>query len=45
MDIIICDLSQGTLKLIYEMQLKQSESMNIIILFSKVSIFLTVCEA
>ena len=36
MDIIICDLSQGTLKLIYEMQVKQSESINIIIVFSKV---------
>ena len=36
MDIIICDLWQGTLKLIYEMQVKQSESINIIILFSKV---------
>lgn len=36
MDIIICDLLQGTLKLIYEMQVKQSESINIIILFSKV---------
>ena len=36
MDIIICDLSQGGLKLIYKMQVKQSESINIIILFSKV---------
>ena len=35
MDIIICDLSQGALKLIYKMQVKQSESINII-LFSKV---------
>ena len=39
MDIIICDLSQGALKLIYEMQVKQSESINIIILFWKVNVF------